>query len=277
MDRLQYGDSTLRLSVVVQLRDRLSPDGSAIGQLRVRAVETDQYARRTPSGYHVLTDMPPGTYTIAIESAYYNPAALQAGVAAEPGIPPPLVVDLRPNRTYPLQDGATLLRGAVREIGGNAGVGAAVTAALHGPQTSVKARLREPAAAGDDSLQLTGIQGELKAGDILYVRDADAGRTEYAVLREPLPADPASGPWLLAAPLAAAHPANTPLHGTDTLETVQTTADKDGEFVLPFVRLNARAMFARLTLASASGGGSLQLDASVQDGKASSLGVLTLK
>jgi len=256
----------------MRLRDRISPDGSALDPVRVRAEETGHYARRASGGFYVLCNLPPGTHRLVVESPHYHLETRTIDLPAEPGSPPMLDVELKPNRMYPMPDGMTLLRGAVQEAGGQWAIGASVTAALNGPHTTVKARLKEPASAGDDELRLTSIQGELKAGDILYVRNAEFGKSEYVVLRAPLPADPATGPWLLAAPLGFSHPANAPLNGTETQEIVQTFADGDGEYVLPFIRANARAMLARIVLASAAGGGTLQLDASVQEGRTVSLG-----
>jgi hypothetical protein len=89
-------------------------DKQPIGEIEFTLNEKE--AIKNPSGYYLFLDLPPGNYKLKAQSQYYLDWEEDKSlpVLGEPSI----TITLKPNPWYPFPEGATLIRGMVKDADG---------------------------------------------------------------------------------------------------------------------------------------------------------------
>lgn len=103
---------TAELTFAVRLIDEFTSD-LPTGGVHVTIEGQRAKPARNLSGYHVITDLPAGTYTVRVESDFYLPAEEIVDTTLLPPKTPVAGITLKPNARYPFPGHATLLRGVV--------------------------------------------------------------------------------------------------------------------------------------------------------------------
>jgi hypothetical protein len=271
------GEQTInRLSMAVRLIDDYTAIAMPIGHVNVFIRDLNLRAFKNASAYYLFIDLPTGTYNLVVDADYYFAAEQAVDTATLDPTSPIVDVTLTPQGTYPFPAGATLIRGVVREAGGEAIQGASVHALIMLPQTTVKARVNQGgAAAGDASLRLVNIAGAISVGDILMLRDTQSARSEFVTIVAPLPADPATEPFAILAPLQFGHPTGTPLQLMVVDSALDTQTTEGGELVVYCRLLKAGKFLARVTV-SYPAHQAAERQVEVNEGRLTSLGIIQL-
>jgi hypothetical protein len=270
-----FSRSATQLSAALLVLDPLSSDRRPAGSVHVSVSETGKAAVRNRSGYYLILDHSPGPITVQIESDFYLPETVAVTVP-EPGEEPALAeVRLMPNPAYPFPSDIALLRGIVRRQGGEAADRAEVSVTVMQPQTFVKARLAEPAHAGDTAIKLELANGPLAAGDVLMIRES-AAKSEFCKLAEVVPPDQGDAVCMLTGSLKQNYDAMTPLYWLEPYFAATTRTAAKGEWALPVASMRSSIGYASVTAAEPGLTQSVQLDAEIMEGSVTSLGVITL-
>lgn len=92
-------------------------DGKEVGVKEEDGKEIDgkeEYIKsvKNPSGYHTYSDLPPGTYTLSVESEFYFPEEREFSLESFSDSKEPVIeIVLKPKPSYPFPERATLVRG----------------------------------------------------------------------------------------------------------------------------------------------------------------------
>jgi hypothetical protein len=109
---------TTTLSVAISLVDRRT-GGPPVGEPTVTVTNADYDPVRTPSGYHVLVDLPahPATIEVVVDAEAYIEEERPITHGSLPSDEPLVEIELEPGPAYPYGDGETVVRGVVEEHG----------------------------------------------------------------------------------------------------------------------------------------------------------------
>lgn len=260
------------VSLVVQLADDYAA-GEPLGRISV-SIAGAKAALKNPSGYYVFTDLPAATYQVLIEADFYLPKT----VMVTTGNPADLVkkISLTPSGAYPFLTAATLIRGVVSGSGNGALPGAALQAVARLPDSSAKAKVGPAgASAGDTSMLLVNMVGQLAVGDRLMIKDSNAVRVEFCTISAPLPANPGLDPYDLVTPLKSNHVAGTAVHSLVADSVLDTRTTSQGEFVVYFSRTKTPRFITTVAISHANYQ-NYQQDVEVSEGTVVSLGRIQL-
>ena len=226
--------TTKKVSLAVRVIDDYTLR-EPVGRIKVGIKETLAGPVKNLSGYYVFTDLPPGNYVVVVASQYYFTGEEPVNTGVIDAKNPVLHVSLTPHSAYPFAGGAALIMGLVRGAAGKCLAEAGVQAVVTGPEEAGKAKLsKNPVKAGDRTVLLADIAGELMTGDLLMIKDANKARNEVIQIVPPLPVNPAVQPFSLASPLKFDHPVKTLL-----MPVLDTWTNDKGEFVIYFRTLKA--------------------------------------
>ena len=118
-DRIALGFVETTLSLAVELTDAYT-GGRPVEPIRVSLVDRDETFRRSPTGYHVLRDLPADvdSVRIAVDAAAYLPEERAVDLGELDELSPVESVTLLPAPNYGFGAGATLVRGHVVDADG---------------------------------------------------------------------------------------------------------------------------------------------------------------
>lgn len=268
--------SVSRLAFAVRLVDDFAPEREPPAGVTVTLTGGGTQGVRNPGGWHLFMDLPARTYRVSARSELYLAEDKEIDTALlDPGLP---VVELllKPSAAYPFPPGTTLVRCVVRNEADLGVPDARVEAVPWMPAPSVKGRVRQGGAqAGQPTIRLEHLSGELAAGDMLLVREGDPSRQEIVRIAAPLPSN-ASQPFNLAAPLRFGHAAGTPVHLLAAAAPSTTSTAGTGEFVVYQRNASARLFVIRLST-SAAGYRPDERDLEIVEGTTQSVGVISLQ
>ena len=117
IDLGKMGEQTTRLTIAVRVVDSFTGEVPTT-DLTVTVDEFDVLPVRNPSGYHCFLDLPDDSLTISVAGGdRYLDVTETVDPAAH--VPPATTIEIHPAPAYRFPPGATLIRGIVREEGGN--------------------------------------------------------------------------------------------------------------------------------------------------------------
>lgn len=269
----RLGRSVFRLSAVISVRDRLSPDLRPLGKIRVIIMDTLAEATLNRSGYYLLCDLPPGSYNVQIVSDLYSSEQRMIQIPSPEQQPPMLSIDLAPGPAYPFPHDLALLRGLVNGKNGKPVPNVGIQSIIMQPQSTVKARLDGAVDEGSPVLSIKNIQGSLAAGDVLLIKDTDPGKSEFCRMAAPVPTH---GPYPIKAPVRFKHADKTPLHLLEPYLILHARTTEKGEWVIPVPNMKAAVLFATVLIEEPGMPQPIQRDAAIAEGSVTSLGVISL-
>ncbi|ODA40659.1 carboxypeptidase-like regulatory domain-containing protein [Desulfosporosinus sp. BG] len=206
-----------------------------VGRIKVGIKEAVAGPVKNPSGYYVFTDLLPGSYSVEVASQYYLTGESAVNTALLDAKYPVLNISLTPHSAYPFTGSVALIRGLVYGSAGKSLAKAGVQAVVTDPENADKAKLsKNPVKAGDRTVLLADIYGELTPDELLMIKDVNKMCNEVIKIAPPVPANSAVQPVSLASPLKFDHPAKTPL-----MSVLKTLTNEKGEFVIYFRTLKA--------------------------------------
>lgn len=267
--------SVTKLSAAIVLEDALIPDRKPAGSIRVWVRETNEQAVKNAGGTYMLCDYKPGTYTVLITSEFYSDEEREVAIPGSDEEVPVLTISLLPKPVYPFPEDTALLRGIVRREDGKVLRDVVIQAVVMQSQSQVKAKLAATAAAGDSSILLRDVQGALKAGDLLMIRETGFAESEFCRISEPLPDYPESNAYAIAEPIRFRHSELTPLYMQEESQIIQSKTTENGEWVIPVANMKAVKLSCTIVI-EASGLQPFRRDAELEYGQSVSMGVITL-